>query len=164
MMNRINKIKKYLFVLLQLSWIVLIGFIFVKMMNSGNFETSLGYIIILMVVAFPISIFAAGFTYLIDMLFYFPQNDGKVMVLTILIMGYYQWFIVFPKIINKIREKEKLKEIEKKEQLKVNIIEYRKNKEDYIKSLIIKGFTNEQIKNKVRNFTDDDIDKIRENI
>jgi len=142
----------------------MIGFIFVKMMNSGNIETSLGYIIILMVIAFPISIFAAGFTYLIDMLFYFPQNDGKVMVLTILIMGYYQWFIVFPKIINKIREKEKLKEIEKKEQLEVNIIEYRKNKEDYIKSLIIKGFTNEQIKNKVRNFTDDDIDKIRENI
>lgn len=168
--------KKYVLIFIKIFWIVLSLYLCFEWSKSTGSkldenERYLGY---LLLITFPLGIimlllFAFIMNYTIMLLFggFIFNNTSNlfawfILSVIIILAGYYQWFVIVPKIINKIKKKDTLKEIEKNEQIKEDVEKYKKEKEEYIKNLIIRGFNNNQIKEKVSNFTDDDINKIRD--
>jgi len=156
-----DKLKKYLYILLKISWVSLYVYLSVKL-STNKGEYALGYAINILLITFPSSILSAAFIYLIIILFGLFSYTEIIIQIILFFFGYYQWFILTPKIIKKMKEKSKLKEMQLIEQTKKNIEKYNKDKEDYAKSLIMKGYTNEAVKYKISNYTDEDINKLRD--
>jgi len=169
------KIKKYLIILIKVIW-VLYAFYITFMWLTADSHSLLGnkaeYLGDLLIITFPFGIIVGipiGFIlgsilkiFRVDSYSFIGYFVFTIIHYIIILAGYYQWFVIVPKIINKIKKKDTLKEIEKNEQIKEDVEKYKKEKEEYIKNLIIRGFNNNQIKEKVSNFTDDDINKIRD--
>ncbi len=108
-----DKLKKYLYILLKVLWVSLFVYLSAKFILTKGHE-QYDYVIVMFFLSLPLSILSFALCYLVGLIFAdfldYKMFFEIIFGIIIILVGYWQWFILTPKIVNKIKEKIKGKQ------------------------------------------------------